>query len=250
MPHLPDALPHRHPEWPIESIFLRRWSPRAMSGEPLTDEELMRLFEAARWAPSTYNEQEWRFLYAASLQPALAAFFDLLMDANKVWCQRAAVLVVVLSHRVFTRNGNPNPVHTFDTGAAFENLALQGTAMDLVVHGMAGFDRDESPHGFARARRLRGGSHDRHRPPRRPERPPARASPARAALRPPPGERADLRRAVHLCVAGRCSRCQSAQNFSHSAADARRHRWTDPVRSLCALPVALHRVRSWVRCCV
>src|SRR5262249_37202005 len=105
MPHLPDALAQRRAEYAIESIFLRRWPPRAMSGEPLTDEELMRLFEAAHWAPSTYNEQEWRFLYARRSSPHWQAFFDLLMDANKVWCQRAAVLVVVLSHRVFTRNG-------------------------------------------------------------------------------------------------------------------------------------------------
>src|SRR5256885_5890991 len=144
MPHLPDALPHRQPDRPIESIFLRRWSPRAMSGEPLADDELLTLFEAARWAPSTYNEQEWRFLYSPRASQHWPAFFGLLMDANKVWCQRAAVLVVVLSHKVFTRTGGPNPVHTFDTGAAFENLALQGSTMGLVVHGMAGFDREKA----------------------------------------------------------------------------------------------------------
>jgi nitroreductase len=68
------------------------------------------------------------------------------MEANQVWCKHAGLLVVVLAHKVFARNGKPNPVHLFDTGAAFENLALQGTAMGLVVHGMAGFD-------FARARK-------------------------------------------------------------------------------------------------
>jgi nitroreductase len=144
MNKLPDPLAVRQPDRPIETIFLKRWSPRAMSGEPLGDNELMTLFEAARWAPSTYNEQEWRFLFAKRDTTNWQTFFDLLMDANKVWCQRAAVLVVVLSHRVFTRNGKPNPVHTFDTGAAFENLALQGTAMSLVIHGMAGFDRDKA----------------------------------------------------------------------------------------------------------
>src|SRR6185503_17527766 len=59
---------------------------------------------------------------------------------NKMWCAKAAVLVVVVSHRVFTRNGKPNPVHTSDSGCAFENIALQGTIMGLVVHGMQGFD--------------------------------------------------------------------------------------------------------------
>lgn len=144
MKHHPNPLTVRKPEHPIESLFLKRWSPRAMSGEPLPQADLMRLFEAARWAPSTYNEQEWRFLYAHRDTPAWNQFFDLLMEANQSWCERASVLVVVLSHKVFGRNGKPNPVHTFDTGAAFENLALQGAAMDLVVHGMAGFDYDKA----------------------------------------------------------------------------------------------------------
>jgi nitroreductase len=141
---LPNGREHRNPEYPIEPLFLDRWSPRSMSGEPLAESELMRLFEAARWAPSTYNEQEWRFLYAHRDTPHWPVFFGLLMEANQVWCARAAVLIVALSHQVFTRDGRPNPVHTFDTGAAFENLALQGTVMGLVVHGMAGFDRGKA----------------------------------------------------------------------------------------------------------
>lgn len=140
MATLPDPLKHRTADHDIESIFLKRWSPRAMNGEPLSDGELRRLFEAARWAPSTYNEQEWRFCYARRDTPHFKTFFGLLAEANQVWCEKAAVLVVVLSHKVFSRNGKPNPVHTFDSGAAFENLALQGAAMGLVVHGMAGFD--------------------------------------------------------------------------------------------------------------
>jgi nitroreductase len=141
MATLSSGREHRTPDYPIEPLFIDRWSPRSMNGEPLNDAELMRLFEAARWAPSTYNEQEWRFLYARRDTPHWPAFFGLLMEANQVWCVRAAVLMVVLSHKVFTRDGKPNPVHTFDTGAAYENLALQGAAMGLVVHGMAGFDR-------------------------------------------------------------------------------------------------------------
>ena len=115
-----------------------------MRGEAITDDELMTLFEAARWAPSTYNEQEWRFLYARRDTPHFDTFFSLLAEANQQWCHRAAVLMVVLSHKVFMRNGKPNPVHTFDAGAAFENLALQGSVMGLVVHGMAGFDRGKA----------------------------------------------------------------------------------------------------------
>ncbi|MEZ6063828.1 MAG: nitroreductase family protein [Planctomycetaceae bacterium] len=141
MANLPDPLQHRSAEFPISDIFLRRWSPRAMSGEPLSNTELMTLFEAARWAPSSYNEQEWRFLYARRNSDQWAAFFDLLAEANQTWCANAAALIVVLSHKVFERNGKPNRVHTFDAGAAFENLALQGAVMGLVVHGMAGFDQ-------------------------------------------------------------------------------------------------------------
>ncbi|MDQ3623608.1 MAG: nitroreductase family protein [Verrucomicrobiota bacterium] len=130
---------HRKPDHPIEPLIHRRWSPRAMSGEPLSEEELLRLFEAARWAPSTYNEQEWRFLYARRDSPHWPLFFDLLMEANQVWCRNAAVLTVVLARKTFTRNNKPNPVHLFDTGSAWENLALQAAAMGLVAHGMAGF---------------------------------------------------------------------------------------------------------------
>ena len=141
---LPNPEDHRQPEYPIESIFIRRWSPRAMSGEGITDEELFRLFEAARWAPSTYNEQEWRFLYGRRDTEQWPLFFDLLYDANQAWCKNAAMLVVVLARKTFTRNGKPNPVHLFDAGSAWENLALQATAMGLVSHGMAGFDFEKA----------------------------------------------------------------------------------------------------------
>lgn len=144
MSQLPNPLEHRKPDHPIEEIFLRRWSPRAMTGEAITAAELHRLFEAARWAPSTYNEQEWRFLFAKRDTAHWQTFFNLLMEANQQWCDNAGVLIVVLSQKVFSRNGKPNPVHTFDAGAAFENLALQGASMGLVVHGMAGFDRDKA----------------------------------------------------------------------------------------------------------
>lgn len=139
-----NALDHRKAEYPIEDIFVARWSPRAMTGEPLSDGEIKTLFEAGRWAPSTYNEQEWRFLYARRDTPQWQTFFDLLVEGNQAWCKNAAMLVVVVAHKVFALNGKPNPVHLFDVGAAFENIALQGTAMGLVVHGMQGFD-------FARA---------------------------------------------------------------------------------------------------
>jgi len=140
----PDPMIHRTTEYPIEELFLKRWSPRAMSAESISHKDLMSLFEAARWAPSTYNEQEWRFLYATRDSEDWHLFLELLVESNRVWCEKAAALVVVLSHKIFAANGKPNPVHTFDVGAAFQNLSLQGTAMGLVVHGMAGFARDQA----------------------------------------------------------------------------------------------------------
>jgi len=134
----------RKADHPIDKIFLDRWSPRSMSGEEITDEELMTLFEAARWAPSTYNEQEWRFIYAKRDTPNWERHFNLLAEPNQTWCKNAAVLVCTVSKKTFTRNDKPNPVHTFDSGSAWENLALQASVMGLVAHGMAGFDYEKA----------------------------------------------------------------------------------------------------------
>lgn len=144
MPTLPRPEDSRKPDHEIEPIFLRRWSPRAMSGEPLEEAEILRLFEAARWAPSSYNEQEWRFLHARCDGPHWDAFFGLLAEGNQGWCSRAALLGCVISHRVFERNGKPNPVNVFDSGLAYMSLALQGSEMGLVVHAMQGFDFEKA----------------------------------------------------------------------------------------------------------
>jgi nitroreductase len=138
------AEDRRKADYPIQPIFLQRWSPRAMSGEALSETEMLILFEAARWAPSTYNEQEWRFLYARRDTPQWPLFLELLHEGNGAWCHRAALLSVVVAHKVFQRDGQPNPVHVFDSGLAYENLALQGAAMGLVVHAMQGFDFEQA----------------------------------------------------------------------------------------------------------
>jgi nitroreductase len=137
------VLAVRRPDHPVEPLLVRRWSPRAMSGEPLRREELERLLEAARWAPSSYNAQPWRFCWAARDTPHWPRFFELLSENNRRWCQRAAVLMVVVSRTVLD-NGQPARTSSYDAGAAWENLALQGTAMGLVVHGMQGFDYDRA----------------------------------------------------------------------------------------------------------
>jgi nitroreductase len=144
----------RHADHPVDKIFLDRWSPRAMTGEPIAKQELLTLFEAARWAPSSYNYQPWRFLYAGRESEHWQTFFDLMVEFNQSWAKHAAVLVVFISRTHFDFNGNPAPTHSFDTGAAWENLALQGGLNGLVVHGMQGFDYERAraalniPEGF------------------------------------------------------------------------------------------------------
>lgn len=128
---------------PIEPMFTKRWSPRAMSGAPVSQEDLLLLFEAARWAPSSGNNQPWRFAYGRAGTPAFATLFGLLVEANQVWCKHAGALVCVVS-RTTRDNGHPARTHSFDTGAAWMGLALQGSAMGLVVHGMEGFDYDRA----------------------------------------------------------------------------------------------------------
>lgn len=137
-----DAHEHRETEHEIDPIFVERWSPRAMSGEPVTREELMRLFEAARWAPSSYNGQPWRFVYALRDTDAWDRFFPWMVEFNQGWTKNAGALVLVVSRKTFEHNGKPATTHSFDTGAAWQNLALQGTRQGLVVHAMQGFDYD------------------------------------------------------------------------------------------------------------
>jgi nitroreductase len=133
----------RRPAHPVERIFVDRWSPRAMSGGEITGEELLTLFEAARWAPSSMNNQPWRMLYAPRGSRHWPLFFDLLAESNKVWCTRAAALVVVISKTTFD-SGKPCRTHSYDSGAAWMSLALQGSMMGLVVHGMQGFDYERA----------------------------------------------------------------------------------------------------------
>jgi len=135
----------RKTQIPIDSLFIDRWSPRAMSGEAIEASDLMVLFEAARWAPSSGNAQPWRILYSRRDTPSWSTFLGLLEPANQAWAHRAAALLVFISRHLFERNGKPSVTHAFDTGAAWENLALQGTLRGYVVHGMEGFD-------YARAR--------------------------------------------------------------------------------------------------
>jgi nitroreductase len=128
----------------IDPMFLRRHSPRAMSGAPLPREELMRLLEAARWAPSSANGQPWRFVVCERGDPSFATIHGLLAAGNQPWTARAAALIVILTDTVRTAadgTKSPSRLAAFDAGAAWMSLALQGAHQGLVVHGMEGFDQ-------------------------------------------------------------------------------------------------------------
>ena len=135
----------RRADHPIDTLFLDRWSPRAMSGDPLEEQELLLLFEAAHWAPSSGNSQPWRFLYARRETEHWPLFFELLAEGNRTWCHNAAALIVFISRTTHDQTGRTLVTHSYDTGSAWMSLAFQGWMRGLVVHGMAGFD-------YARAR--------------------------------------------------------------------------------------------------
>ncbi len=131
----------RKPEYEVLPLFYTRWSPRAMSGEVMTKEELLPLFEAARWAPSSYNNQPWRFIAAVGKEKG--QFMNFLGDFNRQWCKNASALVVIVSSNLFDHNKKASITHSFDTGAAWMSLALEGARRGFVVHGMEGFDYEK-----------------------------------------------------------------------------------------------------------
>ena len=109
-----------------------------MSGEGIPENDLMRLFEAARWAPSSFNAQPWRAVYARRGTQHRDTFLNLLVDGNKGWAKNAVALVVFTSPKNFEDDEKPSVTHSYDCGAAWGNFALQGFRQGLVVHGMEG----------------------------------------------------------------------------------------------------------------
>ena len=134
----------RKSQYPMSEFILNRWSPRALSEELMTDEQMMTLFEAARWAPSSYNAQLWRFVYGKRGTKHFERLLNLLVPFNQSWAKNASFLILVISRDNFIYNDKPSRTHSFDTGAAMENLALQGYINGFVVHGMEGFDYDKA----------------------------------------------------------------------------------------------------------
>lgn len=131
---------------PIDAQFLERWSPRSFTGEAIPEAELMTLFEAARWAPSSYNSQPWRFVYARRDTPSWDGFLALLNPFNQSWAKDAAAIIVVLSKSTMLPPGKdreiPSHSHSYDAGAGWAYLALQASLSGWAAHAMVGFDMD------------------------------------------------------------------------------------------------------------
>lgn len=124
----------------INHLFINRWSPRSFSDKELKEETLFKLFEAARFAPSAFNEQPWHFIYALSSDLAWQKIYDTLVDFNKLWTKKAKAFIVILSKKRFSQNDKLNETSHFDTGAAWQNLALQARDLGLVAHAMSGLN--------------------------------------------------------------------------------------------------------------
>jgi nitroreductase len=130
----------------IHKLIRERWSPRAFSSAPVPREHLHALLEAARWAPSSMNEQPWRFIVADRHDDpeGHARIGSALVPFNAAWALRAPVLMIVVAKTAFTQNGAPNRHALYDTGQAVALLSLQATAFSLAVHQMGGFDQDRA----------------------------------------------------------------------------------------------------------
>ncbi len=141
------ALPRHNPREPqadVDPMFTDRWSPRAFASTPLTPSQVASLFEAARWAPSSMNEQPWLFVYAVSTEDR-ARFADALVEGNRVWAKEAPLLFFIAVRRYFAKRPERlNPTADFDAGAAWMALALQARKLGLHSHAMAGFDADKA----------------------------------------------------------------------------------------------------------
>jgi nitroreductase len=130
---------------PIHDVIARRWSPRAFDERPVEQATLKSLFEAARWAPSSNNEQPWRFIVASKeTSTDYDRLFACLVEGNRKWAFRAPVLILSVASLLFEDDGKPNRHALHDTGMAAENFVLQATALGLQAHQMAGFDTQKA----------------------------------------------------------------------------------------------------------
>lgn len=133
------------PDHPIHELIARRWSPYAFADRPVSDDDLRSLFEAARWAASSYNEQPWTYILATKGEPdEFDRLLSCLVEGNQGWAADAPVLALGCTSLRFTRNGKPNAAAIHDLGLASATLTLEATARGLVVHQMIGILPDKA----------------------------------------------------------------------------------------------------------
>jgi nitroreductase len=125
-------------------IFHERWSARAFADRDVPKEDLRRVFEAARWAPSSNNEQPWRYVVGMRGTETHGKIFESLVGFNQAWAGKAPVLMVGVARARFSKNDAPNAYAVYDLGAASAYLVLQASALGLTTHQMAGFDREKA----------------------------------------------------------------------------------------------------------
>ena len=129
----------------LHPLLQRRWSPRAFSAQPVEEEKLLTLLEAARWAASANNVQPWRFIYAAKEQgERYSKLFECLNERNQSWAKNAPALIMTLVKTHFDGSDQPNKWALHDLGLAVGNLTTQASALDLHVHNMAGFSAEKA----------------------------------------------------------------------------------------------------------
>jgi nitroreductase len=134
---------------PVHDFIQKRWSPRAFSDKRVPPEVLRSLFEAARLAASSYNDQPWSYLVATKDEPENhSKMLSVLMDMNAAWAKQAPVLAISVARRNLRHSGTPNPVALHDVGAANAQLTMEATSRGLVVHQMAGFHHDKARQAF------------------------------------------------------------------------------------------------------
>ena len=134
----------------VHELIRNRWSPRAFSQKAVTEEAIRSLFEAARWAPSSFNEQPWRFLVARAQDPQkYERMLSCLVEKNQQWAKLAPVLAISVARTLFARNDKPNRHALYDVGQATAQLALQAMALGLYVHQMAGFSSERTRELYA-----------------------------------------------------------------------------------------------------
>ena len=136
----------RQPDHEIDPLFLERRSPRAFTGEAMPEAELMRMFEAARWAPSSYNSQPWRFIYALRDDAHWETLLGLLVPGNQKWAKDTGALVILVSSSQMKIGDalQPSWSHSLDAGAASLAFQLQAIRQGWHAHGMGGFDKERA----------------------------------------------------------------------------------------------------------